>query len=428
MATQFSTKDNRPWKAPFFTIWIGQIFSLLGSQVVQFALVWYLTKETGSATVLATATLVAILPGVILGPFIGSLVDRLNRKRLIMVSDFSIAVATILLAVLFALGSIEIWHIYALMAFRAIGGAFHGPAFTSSTSLMIPVEHLARIQGVNQMMHGGLNIIAAPFGALLLELMPMQGILMVDVVTAAIAITSVFFTSIPQPDRVSSKADGSENTYWEDFREGFVYVWRWPGLLLILLMATVINFMLNPASALSPLLISEYFGGGASQLAVFEAVFASGVIIGGLALGVWGGFKRHVVTTMVGLIGLGLGMALIGWVPQSGFNIALGGMLLAGLMMPITNGSLGAIFQTAIEPHMQGRVFTLIGSIAGAMSPIGLIFAGPIADRFGVQSWYLVGGLVCSLMGVWGFTNRSVMTVEDEGSKPQIGVSAKQEA
>jgi DHA3 family macrolide efflux protein-like MFS transporter len=425
MATQFSIKDNRKWKRPFFIIWIGQAFSLLGSQIVQFALVWYLTKATGSATVLATATLVAILPGVIAGPFIGSLVDRINRKRLIILADLGIALATVAIAVLFAMDIVEVWHIYVLMALRAIGGAFHGPAFSASTSLMVPLENLARLQGVNQTLQGGLNIISAPLGALLLELLPMQNILAIDVITAAFAIFTISLVAIPQPDRVSTKADGTQNTYWEDFREGFRYVWAWPGLLIILLMATLINFLLVPASALTPLLISEYFGGGAIQLGWFEAVFAGGVIAGGILLGIWGGFKRRVVTVMVGLIGLGLGMAIVGWVPKDGFNIALIGMGLSGILVPITNGSLGAIFQSSIDPSMQGRVFTLIGSLANAMAPIGLIFAGPIADAVGVQAWYLIGGLVCSLLGVWGLTNRSVMTVEEEDSRPQLGASAK---
>lgn len=428
MATQFSEQDNPQWKRPFFTIWIGQAFSLLGSQIVQFALVWYLTKTTGSATVLATATLVAILPGVVVGPFIGSLVDRINRKRLIILADLGIALSTVVLALLFAFDIVEVWHIYGLMALRAIGGAFHGPAFGASTSLMVPVEHLARLQGVNQMLQGGLNIISAPLGALLLELMPMQGILAVDVVTAALAIFTVSLVVIPQPDRVSSKADGSENSYWEDFRAGFRYVWAWPGLLIILVMAALINFLLTPASALTPLMIFEVFEGGAPQLALFEALFAGGVIVGGIILGVWGGFKRRVATVMFGLIGLGAGMAIIGLAPApGGFTVALGGMLLAGLLVPITNGSLGAIFQAAVDPSMQGRVFTLVGSMANAMSPIGLIFAGPLADAIGVQGWYLIGGVVCSLLGVWGFTNRAVMTVEDEDSKPQLGASARLE-
>lgn len=134
-----------------------------------------------------------------------------------------------------------------------------------------------------------------------------------------------------------------------------------------------------------------------------------------------GGFKKRIVTVMFGLIGLGTGMALVGWVAPDGFNLALVGMLLAGIMVPITNGSLGAIFQTAVDPAMQGRAFTLIGSLANGMAPIGLFFAGPLADRVGMQTWYLLGGVVCALMGVWGFTNRSLMEIEEGGRRPSVG-------
>jgi DHA3 family macrolide efflux protein-like MFS transporter len=413
MATQFSEADNRPWKRPFFTIWFGQAFSLLGSQIVQFALIWYLTQETGSATVLATATLVGMLPQIVLGPFIGSFVDRGNRRRIMILADGGIALVTVFLAVLFALGWVQVWHIYALLLLRSLGQAFHGPAFSASTSLMVPVEFLARLQGVNQTLQGGLSIISAPLGALLLGLLDMQYILAIDVTTAAIAILPLLFVAIPQPERKKRKSDGQESTYWEDFREGFSYVWGWPGLMIIMVMATLINFLLVPASSLSPLLITEHFGGGATQLGWFEAIFSSGVIAGGILLGVWGGFKKRVVTVLFGLVGLGAGMALIGWVPADRFDWALGSMLLAGVMAPIVNGSLGAIFQAAIDPAIQGRVFTLINSLATGISPLGLLMAGPIADRLGVQSWYLAGGVVCALLGVWGFSNRHVMGVEE---------------
>ena len=148
MATQFSTQENKPWKKTFFTIWSGQALSILGSQLVQFALIWYLTVQTGSATVLATATLVGMLPNVVLGPFIGTLVDRWNRRWIMLLADSLEALATIALAVLFALDVVEVWHIFAVLFIRSLAGAFHVNAMQASTSLMIPVEQLTRIQGL----------------------------------------------------------------------------------------------------------------------------------------------------------------------------------------------------------------------------------------------------------------------------------------
>jgi DHA3 family macrolide efflux protein-like MFS transporter len=168
MSVQVEIKSSRGWAPPFFTIWTGQAFSLLGSQLVQFALIWWLTKTTGSATVLATASLVGLLPQVILGPVIGTLVDRWNRRLTLILADSTIALATLGLALLFWSGKVEIWHVYLLMFIRSTAGGFHWPAMQASTSLMVPKEHLARIQGLNQILQGGMNIASAP-------LQPRQG-------------------------------------------------------------------------------------------------------------------------------------------------------------------------------------------------------------------------------------------------------------
>ncbi len=192
MNTQALDQEHMNWKRKFFAIWGGQAFSLLGSQLVQFAIIWYLTERTGSATVLAMASMAGLLPGVFLSPFIGVLVDRWNRKRIMIVADAAIALLTFAMLILFALDIIEVWHIYVILFIRAIGGSFHNPAMTATTTLMVPHEHMTRIQGINQTLNGGLNIISAPLGALLLELLPMYGIVAIDVVTAAVAILPLF--------------------------------------------------------------------------------------------------------------------------------------------------------------------------------------------------------------------------------------------
>ncbi|MGD8585370.1 MAG: MFS transporter, partial [Chloroflexota bacterium] len=259
MATQFSINDHKPWKARFFTIWGGQAISIIGSQLVQFALIWYLTVQTGSATVLATASLVALLPNVILGPFVGTLVDRWDRRRIMLVSDTIITLVSIGLAVLFALDAVEVWHIYVVMFIRAFFGSFHTNAMAASTSLMVPVEHLTRIQGVNQMLNGGLNVISAPLGALLLGVLPMQGVLAIDVFSAVFAIVPLLFTRIPQPDRHTGlRGNEGQETIWQGVKSGLRYVTGWPGLLIVSLMTVGINFTIIPAFSLMPLLVKEY--------------------------------------------------------------------------------------------------------------------------------------------------------------------------
>jgi MFS transporter, DHA3 family, macrolide efflux protein len=419
MSTTIEQPVLRNWKVPFFTVWIGQAISLLGSQLVQFALVWWLTQTTGSATVLATATLVALLPQVFLGPIAGVVVDRWNRKLVMIVADGLIALATLGLAALFYMGHVQVWQVYVLLFIRSAAGGFHWPAMQASTSLMVPKEHLARIQGLNQMLSGMMNIGAAPLGALLLGILPMQGILSIDVITAAIAITLLLFVHIPQPDKIEAAQMGkAKPSMWLDLKAGFRYVAAWPGLLIIGLMATLINMLLTPTSSLQPLLVTRHFGGQAMQLAYMETAWGIGAVAGGVTLSIWGGFRRRIVTSMVGLIVLGVCILAIGLMPAWAFWLAVLFTFVVGFTNPLVNGPLFAAVQAVVEPDMQGRVFTLIGSAAAAMSPLGLIIAGPVADAFGIRSWFLVGGIVTLLIGAVSFLIPAVMHFEDGRNRP----------
>jgi MFS transporter, DHA3 family, macrolide efflux protein len=418
MSGQFSVQDDKSWKAPFFTIWGGQALSILGSQLVQFALIWYLTIQTGSATVLATTSLVGMLPNVILGPFIGTLVDRWNRRWIMLYADSIIALATVFLAVLFALDAVAIWHVYVVIFIRSLASSFHGNAMSASTSLMVPVENLTRIQGINQMLNGGLNVVSAPLGALLLDMLPLQGILAIDVVTALIAILPLSFIQIPQPGRVErgQVQHEAKATVWQDFKAGLRYVLGWPGLLIIGLMTVGINFAIIPAFSLLPLMVKDYFGGNAIHLSWVESAMGIGMIAGGALLGLWGGFKRKVLTSMIGLIGMGAGTLILALAPSSALLTAVGGALLVGLMSPITMGPLFAVIQSTVEPDMQARIFSLLSSVGGGMAPIGLMIAGPVADRVGIQVWFLLGGALCVLMAVAGLLIPAVMDIEEKRS------------
>jgi DHA3 family macrolide efflux protein-like MFS transporter len=422
--------QTKSWAPKFFTIWSGQALSLLGSQLVQFALIWWLTKTSGSGTVLAVASLFGLVPRVVLGPFVGTLVDRWNRRATMIVADAVAALAIVALAVLFATGKAQFWHLYILMFVRSVAGAFHGNAMMASTSLMVPKEHLARIQGLNQMLWGGMSVFSAPLGALLLELLPLQGILAIDVITAVIAIGPLFFIAVPQPQRVTmvAVAEGKAS-FWQDFTSGLKYVWGWPGLLLICLMAMQINFLLNPAFALLPLVVTKHFNGEAIQLATLESLAGIGTIVGGLVLSAWGGFKRRILTAMTGVIGLGLGCLMMGLLPPSAFTLAVVAMFVVGFVNPITNGPLLAAVQAAVAPDMQGRVFSLISSLAAATSPIGLLIAGPVSDWLGPQAWFIVGGIVTLLTGIIAFFVPAVMRFEDgRGELAAVELTAKASA
>jgi len=399
---------------PFFIIWSGQAVSLFGSALVQFALIWWLTDTTGSATVLAGATIAGMLPQIFLSPIAGTLVDRWDRRQVMMIADSLIALATLVLAALFALDVVEVWHVFLLMFVRSTGGAFHWPAMQASTTLMVPQKHYARIAGMNQTLFGLSSIVSPPLGALILAILPIQGILSIDVVTALFAVVPLFFIAIPQPEqRAAASPESSKPSVMAEFREGLRFVWGWPGLLMILVMATVINMLVNPAMSLLPILVTEYFGGGVSQLAGLQSVFGIGMVLGGIALSVWGGFKRRIVTVMLGIILEGVGVAAIGFAPANGFAMAVGAFFVFGLLNTIVNGSLMAVLQAAVPPAIQGRVFTLVSSGAAAAAPLGLIVAGPVADAVGVQFWFVIGGVAMSVLGVMAFFVPAIINIEE---------------
>jgi DHA3 family macrolide efflux protein-like MFS transporter len=380
---------------PFFIIWTGQAISIFGSELVQFALIWYLTVQSRSALVLTLATLVQMLPRTVLGPFIGAWIDRWNRRRVMQAADALTALVTMVLAVLFCLGMVQIWHIYVLLFAAALGQTMHSSAFTASTTLMVPSDQLTRIGGLNQVLAGATAILAPPAGALLIETLPIQGILTIDVATAIIAVTSLFFVQVPQPERSTTKERAS---MWRDVKSSFKYVWTWRGLAIVTGISTMVNFLLVPAFSLLSLIVFEHFKGSALQLGWMEAAFGIGMLVGGALLSIWGGFEKRMSTVIIGTGLLGLMMVVIGTVPANCIFLAIGAMFLVGVGLSLGNGVAQALFQVLIVPDMQGRVFATLGALRSLMSPLGLALAGPFTDVFGIQSWMLCAGIGITIM------------------------------
>jgi len=328
---------------------------------VQFALVWWLTQKTGSATILATAFLVGMLPQIVLGPFAGALVDRWNRRTIMIVADGTIALFSLLLAWLFATGRVEIWHVYVIMAIRSLGGAFHFPAMSASTPLMVPEEQLTRVNGLNQTLQGINGLIAPPVGALLLGLFQTQAVLLIDVATATIAILPLFFISIPQPERIEESTQPKKPSLLQDVRAALTYIRNWPGLVSILMMALFLNFLLTPTGALFPLLVTKHFEKGTLELGLIESVQGIGLLAGGITLSIWGGFK--------------------------------------------------------------GRVMSLVNSAASAIAPLGLLIAGPLSDWMGIRVWFWAGGLICMSIGIASFFIPTIIDIENNHETSPIPVT-----
>jgi DHA3 family macrolide efflux protein-like MFS transporter len=404
---------------PFLVIFAGQAASLFGSELVQFVLIWWLTRESGgSATTLAIASLVGLLPPVFLGPFAGALVDRWNRRVVMMVADGAIALATLALAAVLALDVVQVWHVYALMFVRALGSAFHWPAMQASTTLMVSEQHLSRVAGVNQALRGIASIAMPPLGALLLASVPLSVVLAIDLGTALLALVPLALVRVPQPVRAVQE-DGRLSV-WSDLREGVRFAWSWRGLAILIALVALLHFFAAPAFSLVPVVVTKTFDGGALELAWIQSSSGAGLLAGGLLLGAWGGFKRRIVTVLLSISLMGGCMALVGVLPGTAFWVAVGAMFCTGALGSVAVGSFLAIQQALVPPEIQGRVLTLARSGMDAMSPLGMLVAGPVADAAGVQGWYLFTGGVIVAMAAGGFFVPVLMGLE-EGDRGRPG-------
>lgn len=422
MENEVKKAISNQWMKKFLPIWSAQLFSLLGSSLVQFALVWYLTQKIGSVVILTSATLMAILPEVILAPFAGALVDRWNRRIVMILSDGATAFFTLILVVLFAINQVQVWQIFVVLFLRAVGGIFQWPAMSASTSLMVPEEHLSRVAGINQAIRGSLNIVAPPLGALLMSLLAFYQVISIDIITAIIAITPLFFIQVPQPLRNDESSRVNLKVVLDDIGEGFKFMRAWPGLLIMAGLAAFINFVLVPTDSLLPLLVTQYFKKGIWELSLMESVMGVGIVVGGVLLGIWGGFKNKVITSMIGVMGIGLGIMLVGMTPAGLFPLAVVGVALFGLMMPMANGPLQALMQSKVPPEIQGRVMSFVSSICAAMMPLGLLISAPVVKATSLQTWFWVSGVITILLAFGAIFIPQVL--ELDGAKMKLEENA----
>ncbi|MBN1681981.1 MFS transporter [Candidatus Bathyarchaeota archaeon] len=401
--------DEKKSLLPFTFIYIGQAFSLFGSTLVQFSLVWYLTRSTGSASVLAIGTIMAMLPNIVLAPIAGAYVDRWSRKWVLIISDALTAFSVLILAILFTLNSVTVWHIYFLMLFRSLMGVFHSTAFQASTSLMVPDKHLARVGGLNQALVGFMNILAFPIGAILMDMLPLYGILSIDVATAIIAILPIFILGVPQPKENLIQ----KKSLVIELKEGFHFLMDLPHGKFLFLGIMIVNFLVTPAVTLIPLYITQYFKGGAIEYAWAESVFGIGLIIGGITLTLWGGFKRRMLTTMLSFLVGGITLTLIGLLPPNGYRTLLIYCFILGFIIPIGGSSFFAMIQSLSPPELHGRIISMVNAASAAMSPLGLALAGPITDMMGPQIWFITGGITMSSLSAIAITIREIINIEE---------------
>lgn len=379
------------WKLKFYTIWAGQAVSLITSAILQMAIIFYLTEKTGSAMVLSMASLVGFLPYAVFGPAIGVLVDRHDRKKIMIGADLIIAAAGAVLAIVALYTELSVWMVMVVLFIRSIGTAFHSPALNAVTPLLVPEEQLTKCAGYSQSVQSISYIISPAAAALLYSAWKLNAIIAIDVLGAVIASITVAIVSIP---KLGDQVQRLKPNFLREMKEGIVALRQNKGLFALLLLGTLYTLVYMPINALFPLISMEYFNGTPVHISITEIAFASGMLVGGLLLGRLGNFEKRVLLITGSFLIMGASLAVSGLLPPSGFVIFVACCAVMGLSVPFYSGVQTALFQEKIKPEYLGRVFSLTGSIMSFAMPIGLILSGFFADRIGVNHWFLLSGIL----------------------------------
>lgn len=390
--------EKRSWKRTFFTIQSGQAISLITSSALQMALIFYLTEKTNSSMTLALATLVGFLPQGVLGLFIGGWIDRHSRKRIMIGADLFIAAVSALLAVISAFLDPPVWVVLAILFLRSIGSAFHTPSINAVTPLIVPTDKLAKCTGYIQSLQSVSSIVSPALGALLYAQCTLTEIIALDVVGAVIASIAVMLVKIPNID--VANIPQSEGVL-AGAKEAYRILAQQKGLLTLLWMGALYMFAYMPINALFPLISMNHFGGTTWHVAMSESVFAAGMLLGGIVLGVWGGFQRKTTTVLLSIAVMGIALLIAGILPASGFIAFVVCCAIMGFSAPFY-GVQTAIYQEMVRPEYLGRVFSLSLSTMSLAMPLGLIAAGCFADMTGVETWFAISGIFIAGIAVVG--------------------------
>ena len=388
------------WKRTFAIIWSGQFFSMLSSSLVGFAVVFWLSMKTGSAEVLATAMLATLLPFIVLGLFTGVFVDRWDRRRTMILADSFVALCSAGLAILFWLDQIEIWEIYTLLALRSAGTAFHTPAMQASVPLLAPESELMRIAGINQIIQSISNIAGPALGAVFISLFDMTYIILMDVVGAAIACTSLLFVSIPNP----KKEEGKTLNVWLEIKEGIRHLFVDKGLSYLLGCVIVVTFFMVPIAALFPLITLNHFNGTTFDMGLVEVAWGIGMLLGGAIVSIkFMKTVNKVLIINIMTVILGLTFWLSGILSTNAFVFFVILTTIGGISGSIYWSSFIVILQTKIDPAALGRVFSIYDSISLMPTIPGLLATGFIAERIGLLNAFVIAGVATFAVGVIAF-------------------------
>lgn len=376
------------WKKSIVRFLSAQTISLFGSSIVQYAIVWYITLTTSSGKMLMFSTLCGFMPQIIISLFAGVWIDRYERKKLVMLSDSAIAFSTLLLAVSFLAGYKNIWLLMAVLIIRSAGTGIQTPAVNAMIPQIVPAQQLMRVNGINSTVSSIIMFISPAVSGAVLSVASLEATLFIDVISAVIGvgITSTIFI------RPYEKKLPGKNSYLEEIKNGFAYLKENRFIKRLLIFQLVILFLISPSAFLTPLMVSRTFGEEVWRLTASEMTYSFGMIMGGLLIASWGGFKKKLNTTM--LAGAFYGALMIGLGTAPLFLIYLVCNALIGITAPCYNAPITVTIQEKVIPEMHGRIFSFMQIATSCALPLGMVLFGPLADIFSVQSLLLVSGAV----------------------------------
>ncbi|NLM61134.1 MAG: MFS transporter [Clostridiales bacterium] len=377
------------WKRNTVLFLASQTISLLGSSLVQFAITWHIALETRSGLIMTLSIICGYAPNLLLSPFAGVWADRYNRKMLMIVSDALIALSTLVMAILFMMGYGSVWMLLVVSAVRSFGTSIQTPAVSAFLPQIVPTEKLTRVNAANQTIMSVMMLLSPVVSGALLSVSPIGSIFFIDVITAIIAIAILlFFLHVPAHARAMEK---QKTTYFADLRGGLMYISQHRFLKAFFLFLAIDAFLTAPAIFLPTLQVPRAFGDEVWRLTVMEITFSVGMMLGGLVMTAWGGFKNRYHTIIVANMVLSLFLIALGVAPDYWIYISVIGIL--GLFIPMYNTPITVILQEKIEDDFRGRVFSVMGMISGSVTPLSMVIFGPLSDMISIKSILIVSGI-----------------------------------
>ncbi|WP_078410528.1 MFS transporter [Priestia abyssalis] len=389
--------ENKNWKRKFIAIYTGQFFSLLSSAAVQFSIIWWLTETTGSPLVLTLAGLAGFLPQALVGPLAGTLTDRYSRKMMMILADMTVALGSLLLFTSMYFSEPSITLVVLVLVVRSLATAFHMPAMQATVPLLAPEEHLTKVAGWGQTVSSVSNIAGPAVGMSLLAVSSLEWVLLLDVLGAVIASSVLLFIRIPRVPRTEEKGSSS---FMVEMKEGYDALVKHPALLKLTIIMTVVALLYIPLGTYFPLMTRNHFEKGVVEAGIVEIAFAVGLIAGGSILGVLGDRFDKVKTLVSGMMLMGVALFISGMLSSSFFYIFMVLSGLVGLSGPLFSAPFYAYIQTEIEPHLLGRVFSLVTSLSLLATPIGYALAGVLIELASVAALFSITGVLIILNAV----------------------------